>query len=34
VGNGCHIEQAVVEGMVLAPETIVEPFSVMRNKKL
>jgi bifunctional UDP-N-acetylglucosamine pyrophosphorylase/glucosamine-1-phosphate N-acetyltransferase len=31
VGNGCHIEQAVVQGMVLAPGTVVEPFSVMRN---
>jgi len=34
VGNGCCIEQAVVEGMVLAPGTAVEPFSVIRNGKL
>jgi len=31
VGNGCCIEQAVVEGVVLAPGTMVEPFSVIRN---
>lgn len=34
VGNGCHIEQAVVEGMVLSPGTAVEPFTVMRNHEL
>jgi bifunctional UDP-N-acetylglucosamine pyrophosphorylase/glucosamine-1-phosphate N-acetyltransferase len=34
VGNNCHIEQSVMEGMVLAPGTVVEPFSVMRNEKL
>jgi bifunctional UDP-N-acetylglucosamine pyrophosphorylase/glucosamine-1-phosphate N-acetyltransferase len=31
VGNGCHIEQAVVEGVVLAPGTAVAP--VHRHKK-
>lgn len=33
VGNHCHIEQAVVEGVVLAPGTAVAPFSVVRNEK-
>lgn len=31
VGNGCHIEQSVVERAILAPGTAVEPFSVIRN---
>lgn len=31
VGDGCHIEQAVVDGVRLAPGTAVEPFSVIRN---
>ncbi len=31
VGNGCHIEQAVVEGAVLAPGTAVAPFTVIKN---
>lgn len=31
VGNGCHIEQAVVEGVVLAPGTAVAPFTVIKN---
>ena len=31
VGNGCHIEQAVVEGAILAPGTAVEPFTVIKN---
>jgi bifunctional UDP-N-acetylglucosamine pyrophosphorylase/glucosamine-1-phosphate N-acetyltransferase len=31
VGNGCHIEQSVVEGIVLAPGTVVEPFSVLKK---
>ena len=31
VGNGCHIEQAVVEGVILAPGTAVEPFTVIKN---
>lgn len=34
VGNGCHIEQAVVERIVLPPGTAVEPFTVMRNHEL
>ncbi|MBK8905599.1 MAG: NTP transferase domain-containing protein [Anaerolineaceae bacterium] len=34
VGNGCRIEQAVVEGAVLAPGTRVEPFTVMKREKL
>ena len=34
VGNNCHIEQAVVAGTILAPGTVLEPFSVVRNKKL
>ncbi len=31
VGNGCHIEQAVVEGAVLAAGTAVAPFTVIKN---
>lgn len=31
VGNGCHIEQAVVEGAVLAPGTAVAPFTVIKK---
>jgi len=31
VGNGCHIEQAVVEGAALAAGTIVQPFTVIKN---
>lgn len=31
VGNGCVIEQAVVEGVTVSPGTAVEPFSVIRN---
>lgn len=31
VGDNCHIEQAVVEGVVLAPGTAVAPFSVIKN---
>lgn len=34
VGDGCHIVQAVVEGVELAAGTTVEPFSVVKKEEL
>ncbi|VAW33764.1 N-acetylglucosamine-1-phosphate uridyltransferase / Glucosamine-1-phosphate N-acetyltransferase [hydrothermal vent metagenome] len=33
VGNGCHIEQAIIEGATLATGTIVDPFTVLKGAK-
>ncbi|VAW42144.1 N-acetylglucosamine-1-phosphate uridyltransferase / Glucosamine-1-phosphate N-acetyltransferase [hydrothermal vent metagenome] len=33
VGNGCHIEQAVVKGATLPAGTIVEPFTVLKGAR-
>ena len=34
VGDGCCIEQSVMEGVTVTAGTIVEPFSVVRNEEL
>ncbi|MCP4415696.1 MAG: NTP transferase domain-containing protein [Chloroflexi bacterium] len=30
VGNGCRVEQAIVDGTTLVPGTVVEPFSIVK----